>query len=756
MRRLVPLVVALGASPLAAQSALVSADSALSLGHSWRASQLLAPLLTVPATRTPDVVILAARAAAAWEGWSSVRRLLEHETWLDTRFDRLGRRLLAEADLAESRNPEAVVDARAAIMPDSGRSTEEQGKRLVLLARGYDRLDQIDSAAAIYQRAAALLPELADWLMLRAAGVTRDSATRASLYAGVALPAAMPRIPWTEALARDRTNDIESAANRYEHLGAITAATRVRWRGALTDSTRRSITARFVELMRPVTATPEWRDALDLIHQIDPPLAHDDRVLVARHAVTVNRPQDAVDEFARAAKDAPLSAADRVAWGTALGAVSRWTEAADVFAGVTEAGYAGRAAYYHARALMRNGQQDAAIPALRQVVRRFPSDTFAAATALHLLADLAVDAGRVDSARNDYLRLATRYPTSSLRSHAILLAALIALETGKPETAAGELAAALDAHRITGEVDASRYWLARARMMMGDTAAARTGWRDLAVRGPDNYYAVRAAAQLDTLPWGALTFPALTPPDSLAGVFARAQRLDQLGLDSEAKFERDRLAAEAKGVAAERVGEAFLVRGFPSRATALASRAAAAGAARDATLWQLLYPLPFVTPLRETADREHVDPLLVASVIRQESGFEPHATSRTDARGLMQVEPSTGRDLAQALDIPDFDPALLWVPPVNLALGIHHFVTGLARYPDVIRGLAAYNAGTTRVDRWSTSPLDGKLRTAEHARDPLDNVDMFVERIPFVETRDYVRAIVRNRAVYQMIYGEKQ
>lgn len=749
-------ILTLAASRLAAQSPLVSADSALSVGHPWRASQLLAPLLAAPATRTPEVIILAARAAAAWEGWSSLRRLLEHETWLDTRFDRLGRRLLAEADLAEFKNPEAVVDARAATIPNSGRSTEEQGKRLVLLARAYDRLDQLDSAAVIYSRAAALLPDLADWLMLRAAGVTRDSTARASLYAGVALPAARPRIPWTEALARDRSNDIEAAATQYEHLGAVVAATRVRWRGALTDSTRRVVAARFVELMRPVTATTEWRDALDLIHQIDPPFAPDDWRVVARHAATVNRPQDAVDDFARAVKEAPLSAADQVTYGTALGAVSRWTDAADVFAGITEPGFAGRAAYYHARALTRNGQQDVAIPALRLVVRRFPTDTFAAATALHLLADLAIDGGEVDSARSDYLRLAARYPSSTLRSHAILLAALIALETGKPEVAARELSAALEAHLVTNEVDASRYWLARARMAMGDSTAARAGWRELAVRGPENYYAVRAAARLDTIPWDTLTLAPLVPPDSLDGVFARAQRLDQLGLDAEAKFERDRVAAEARGLAAERVGEAFLIRGFPSRATALASRANAAGAVRDAALWQLMYPLPFAGPLRETADRERVDPLLVASVIKQESGFEPHATSRTDARGLMQVEPSTGRDLAQALSFPDFDPALLWIPPVNLALGIHHFVTGLARYPEVIRGLAAYNAGTTRVDRWSTSPLNGKLRTADHARDPLDDVDIFVERIPFVETRDYVRAIVRNEAVYRMVYGREK
>jgi soluble lytic murein transglycosylase len=122
----------------------------------------------------------------------------------------------------------------------------------------------------------------------------------------------------------------------------------------------------------------------------------------------------------------------------------------------------------------------------------------------------------------------------------------------------------------------------------------------------------------------------------------------------------------------------------------------------------------------------------------------------------MQVEPATGRDLAQTLGFPDFDPALLWIGQVNLILGVHHFAVALSRYPEIERGLAAYNAGIARIDRWSMSPLDGRLGTADHVRDPLDNIEIFVERIPFVETRDYVKAILRNEAVYRMLYGEKR
>ena len=86
----------------------------------------------------------------------------------------------------------------------------------------------LDSAATAYNRAAASLPAVADWLRLRAAGVLADSAARASLYADVTLPAATARIRWTEALARERTGDGAGAVRSYDALGATLSAARLR------------------------------------------------------------------------------------------------------------------------------------------------------------------------------------------------------------------------------------------------------------------------------------------------------------------------------------------------------------------------------------------------------------------------------------------------------------------------------------------------------------------------------------------------
>jgi soluble lytic murein transglycosylase len=86
-------------------------------------------------------------------------------------------------------------------------------------------------------------------------------------------------------------------------------------------------------------------------------------------------------------------------------------------------------------------------------------------------------------------------------------------------------------------------------------------------------------------------------------------------------------------------------------------------------------------------------------------------------------------------------PALLWQPDVNLELGTVHLAEMTARYPDLVRVLAAYNAGASRVTRWDE-------------RAGADDSELFAERIPYRETRDYVRIVQRNRAVYRALYPE--
>jgi hypothetical protein len=200
-----------------ADSILETAREALDRGRPWQASLLVAPVVGDSSQRTPSAVLLAATAASRWGGWPEVGRLLQGETWLDSLFDGGGRVLLARSALERGEDSLALANALAA---PRGATAEAEGERLFLLASALDRVDALDSAAATYRRAAALMPVVADWILLKAAAVTADSLARAGLYERIGLPLARERIRWTDAAARERAGDLEGAADRYQELGA--------------------------------------------------------------------------------------------------------------------------------------------------------------------------------------------------------------------------------------------------------------------------------------------------------------------------------------------------------------------------------------------------------------------------------------------------------------------------------------------------------------------------------------------------------
>jgi len=154
-----------------------------------------------------------------------------------------------------------------------------------------------------------------------------------------------------------------------------------------------------------------------------------------------------------------------------------------------------------------------------------------------------------------------------------------------------------------------------------------------------------------------------------------------------------------------------------------------------------LYPLPYSESVFAAAARHGLDPLLVAAVIRVESRFHPGAVSAAGARGLMQVLPGTGEWVAGRIGLRGFRAEMLYDPAVNVAIGTWY----LAYLRDEFGGsvpasLAAYNAGRQVVAEWLAAGLwDGSERSAD--------------RIPFPETRRFVRAVLRDYRVYRLLYA---
>ena len=719
-------------------SAVVAANTHLARGRPWYAYQALRPALADSTRRTPMVVFLAATAASRWGGWREVERLLDTANWADSLFYGEGRVLLVRAAL--ERGADSLAASRAARAVESARGDIARGERFVFLARALDRRNRLDSARATYLRAASELPGLRDWLLLRAAGVTRTQAGRDSIYAELEGPTAQERIARAEASTRERLGDLTGAASAYEALGDTLSALRLRLIRAR-GSRRLAIRQRLMSTIRRRPDSPEAERAIAILDAGRVRLTRGEELAVARMAAERGLWSRAAIAYGRMARQAPLSATDRYAYGIALMRSGRSQSAARVLARIrAPSPLVTAASYQRARALLGSRQPKTARATLRQLVRRYPKDTVAGA-ALVLLADLAMDERRDADARSALRQAYKQFPTIAQAPQARYRAAIIALAARRYEAAVNELDSLLALHPNAEEAIAARYWMGRALVATGDTATAMARWRTVASGYPLSYYGMLAAQRLGEFPWAPPAMPdSFAEIESLTEAMARVDHLEKLGMDSEARTELEALAGAADSSAARLLATAYLMRehGLISRAAQLGWRTVRASPSADARAYRLIYPIVHREAIILEAQRREIDPALVAAIIRQESGFNPRATSSAGARGLMQMMPSVGRAVARSVQVPGWRPDLLYQPDINLQLGVRHLEAFLSRY-EAPYALAAYNAGESRVVRWLRRP---------GARDP----ELFVERIPFTETRDYVRIVLRNRAMYRALY----
>ena len=722
----------------ALDSALAHADEAMTRGRPWQATRILTPWLR-DASRTPATVYLAARAASEWKGWSEVLQLLSGETWIDSLYSGSARVLLARAALERRQDTLALGHAVRAVQ------RHPSGERLLLLATALDRLGARDSAAAVYAHAGERLPVVADWLLLRAAAVTDDSVIRARLYSRMTNPLARGRIPWAEASAHQRTGDLEGAARRYAAAGDRLTSLRLRL-ASTPDSSPRASLRRELLAISAARAGSAAREAISLLDSLFTPLAPAEELVVARAAAESGLPARAISGFARAAAADLGSGEDRFAYGGALTRLGRNGEAAVQFKLVHgPKPLAALAAYQSARALVRDGQIEKGRAALVEVARKYPDDTAAAASAFFLRADLASDDQGDGEARRLHRVVAARYPSSRFAPTSRFRAAMIALLNGEPGVAAQEFEALAERYPGSDETVAATYWAGRARANVGDSALARSRWQAVMARDPLSYYAALSARRLGIEAWIPLPATDSFPADpELDRQVSRAALLARLGLAAEARWELDRLARSTDS-SPERllaIANAFRSQGLASQAIQLARRALARGAPSDARTYRLIYPVVHEDALLAEAAEHRLDVSLIAALIRQESNFNPAATSPAGARGLAQVMPELGERLARDLAYPVWDPILLYQPDVSIQLGAVHLGELFSRYDHRAHILAAYNAGTSRVERW-------------FKRIGVEDPEVFAERISFVETRDYVRIIQRNEDIYRALYGPR-
>jgi soluble lytic murein transglycosylase len=378
-------------------------------------------------------------------------------------------------------------------------------------------------------------------------------------------------------------------------------------------------------------------------------------------------------------------------------------------------------------------------------------------------------AGNIYLLRKDYDRaidcfreLQLRFPSGTRASYAHWKVAWLSLRMGRNAEARVGFEQQIALYPASAEIPAALYWRARLAEEDSDLPMAAAYLQAVSQRFRNYYYGELARQEIkkikvtDGLPHYALLdrVPALSvapkgeaveaPQDNLR--VQKAHLLENGALLDFAVRELRGAAEEQKGDwLANEVARMYRDAGRYDLAMEALKRAVPNYFAVDVpslprSYWEGLFPKPYWVDLKRFSSSNALDPYLVASLIRQESEFNPNAVSNKNAVGLMQLLPKVGKVVAKQEKLKHYSATQLFTPQVNLQLGTRYFRSMVDQFGSFEYALAAYNAGSNRVQDWLGQ---GKYR------DPQE----FVESIPFTETREYVEAILRNANVYRQLYG---
>lgn len=153
-----------------------------------------------------------------------------------------------------------------------------------------------------------------------------------------------------------------------------------------------------------------------------------------------------------------------------------------------------------------------------------------------------------------------------------------------------------------------------------------------------------------------------------------------------------------------------------------------------------IYPIEYSEYVYKYSEEYNVDPILVLAIIKAESNFNPNVVSKSNAIGLMQLIDTTAEEIATKLDVDFVKGASLYDPELNIRLGTKYFSNLMKEYNgNYLLALTAYNAGIGNVKKWIE-------------QDIIKEDGSNIENIPFKETNNYVRKIVRDYKIYKDLY----
>jgi len=428
------------------------------------------------------------------------------------------------------------------------------------------------------------------------------------------------------------------------------------------------------------------------------------------------------------------------------------------------------------------GETDEALSTYQTFVDGAPAHPLAP-QALWDAAQLAERTGRLETAAATYVACQDAYPGADVAAEALFRGGLQFYRLGDLREAADAWQTLIDSYPDAPSRPAALLWLGKLRLEEDEEEAAGDALEAAVAAAPDAYYGLRAAELASESPivpspppdddaqedpggraeaeawlaeWlglasaeeGPQDLGKLSPRLAADGRLERGLELWRLGRFQQAKAELEALRAETYSDALDQyqLALAYADLGLYRSSILCAWRVihlSPVTQTLDAPgfVLELAYPTYYENLVLENAQRTGLDPLLIYSLIRQESLFESLATSSASAQGLMQVIPPTGAEIAGELGWPpDYTTSDLYHPYVSLRFGTYYLAKQRDRFDGRIdAALAGYNGGPFNAQRW--------LERAE------GDEDLFLETITFDETHLYVRRIQEHLAVYEALYG---
>ena len=615
--------------------------------------------------------------------------------------------------------------------------TAAGARRGFLAARAGDAFERagLKPAAAMQYRAAATwLPDIAGWLAVREARVSSDTAM-AFVLLGRAPPEAVRLALGARATVLISAGDTVRAVAAYADAEQPARAAQLAL--ALGDSSR---ARRLVGPALRSGDTSIVRAALGLVSGPLPPRTAQEYLAAAHALGRMRAPGEAAVLVGRAVEAGDGSAATMLLWGELEVEAGRLTAAVRTYERAMSIGGMDGvlAEYRRARVLVRVRRAAEGYRALAGFAERH-SEHPRAATALYLVADWHRRGRRIAMADSLYRVVVERWPNevSASRSRQ----QLASLSLARRDTSEAVLWYEAEITVGGAERHAARYLLAQARSVSGDTVAAQHMWETLARDDSLGYYGAMARST------GRLPQPIFAPPPVHEVAQTVRQALTRLDLlrgsylsDEAEELVRFLMAREEEDAnVLLGLAEGLSARGWVAEGVSLGWRATRTRTLNDVRVLRVIYPWPLRRLIEAEATKYELDPYLLAALIRQESTFRPRVISRAGAHGLMQLMPTTAAEIARRLGV-EWDNSLLEIADANLHLGAAHLAGLVQRYDgNVVWALAAYNAGGRPVARWLRRPT---------ARD----LFLFIEGVPYIETRGYLRTVVRNRALYRALY----